>query len=182
MKKIIITFILALFLLPCVQAQHLAVKTNAVEWAAAGTINAGVELGIAQKWSIDVDGLYNPWTFSDMRSAKMWGVQPELRYWFCRKFSGHFVGLHGQYANYDAGLWKYNYDGWLAGAGMSYGYSLPLHERWRLEFNLGLGWNYMDYDKNDRVHYADDVRMYAPETRNYIGITRAGISISFLIF
>ncbi len=162
-------------------AQRLAVKTNAVGWAFYGTLNLGAEVALAPRWTLDVQGFYNPWEFSDHKQSKFRAVQPELRHWFCRKFAGHFVGLHGGYADYDFGMNKYRYDGWTTSLGASYGYSLPVAAHWRVEANLGLGWLHKEYDRSDRVQYPGDVVMYDPQTKNCFGITRAGLSIVFLI-
>ena len=36
-------------------------------------------------------------------------IQPELRYWPCRKFEGHFLGVHGHYAYYNVGPVSYTH-------------------------------------------------------------------------
>lgn len=163
------------------QAQKIAVKTNVIEWAALGTINAGAEYAFTDHWALEADVLWNPWTFSKQRSAKAWAVQAEGRYYLCRKFYGHFFGLHAQYGNYDCGMWKYNYDGWLFGGGLSYGYTLPVAKQWRVDFNIGFGYNRMHYDKNARQYSKGDVEMFGKENRNYWGVTRAGVNLVFII-
>ena len=75
------------------KAQNVAVKTNLL-YDAAATINAGVEVGLAPKWTLDVSGNFNGWTMSDDRKWKHWMIQPEARYWFCDRFAGHFLGIH----------------------------------------------------------------------------------------
>ncbi len=164
------------------RAQHLAVKTNAVPWAFYGTFNLGVEAAVWPRLTLDVQGLYNPWEYSDHKQSKFWSVQPELRYWFCRKFAGHFAGLHMGYTDYDFGMKKYRYNGWMTNLGLSYGYSLPVAGRWRAEFELGGGWLHKDYDKEGRPdNFPDDVRIYESDVKNQFGLTRAGVSIVFLI-
>ena len=80
-------------------AQKVAVKTNLL-YDATTTMNLGLEIGLGKKWSLDLSGNYNPWKFDDETRLRHWGVQPELRYWLCEKFNGHFLGLHGHYAKY----------------------------------------------------------------------------------
>ncbi len=46
-----------------------------------------------------------------------WAVQPEWRYWTCRRFMGHFIGVHAHGGKYNGGLKKYRYDGWGVGGG-----------------------------------------------------------------
>ena len=83
-------------------AQKVAVKTNLL-YDATTTMNLGLEIGLGKKWSLDLSGNYNPWKFDDETRLRHWGVQPELRYWLCEKFNGHFLGLHGHYAKYNVG-------------------------------------------------------------------------------
>lgn len=182
MKKLILVCGLLLTLTTFTNAQDkFALKTNALGWAAYGTTNIGVEFGLSQHWTLGVDIFANPWEFDDHKQLMAFGAQPELRYWLGDRFKGHFFGLHAQYMDYDGGLEKYRYDGWSVGGGLSYGYSLALGNRWRIEANVGAGYIHADYDKSDRVQYPGDVRMYDPETKNMFGLTRAGLSVIFLI-
>lgn len=66
-----------------------AIKTNALYWATT-TPNLGFEIGLSDKFTLDLSGNYNPWTFSDSKKLKHWLVQPELRFWTCERFNGHF--------------------------------------------------------------------------------------------
>ena len=67
--------------------QNAGIKTNLVHWAAAGTPNAGLEFALNRKYTLEVGGGFN------------WIVQPELRYWLCESFNGHFFGLHALVGN-----------------------------------------------------------------------------------
>lgn len=80
----------------------LAVKSNLL-YNTTTSMNLGVEIGLAPKWTLDISGNYNPWTFSGNRKMKHWLVQPEVRYWPCQRFSGHFFGLHAHYAQFNVG-------------------------------------------------------------------------------
>lgn len=77
-----------------------AIKTNALYWATA-TPNLGVEFALSEKWTMDISGNYNPWKWSGNKKFKHWLVQPELRYWLCDRFSGHFFGVHAFYAQFN---------------------------------------------------------------------------------
>ena len=81
-------------------------------------------------------------------------IQPEARYWFCRKFEGHFVGVHGHYGHFNigqipfiSGLKEYVLRGDLYGGGLTYGYHWAISDRWGLEAMIGGGYAYMKYDK-----------------------------------
>ena len=71
--------------------QSVALKTNGLYWLTT-TPNAGVEVALSRKMTLDVSAAYNPWTFKDDKKMRFWLVQPELKYWLCEKFEGHFVG------------------------------------------------------------------------------------------
>lgn len=174
-----------------------AVKTNLL-YDATSTINLGVEFGLAPKWTMDISGNYNPWTFSDNRKMKHWLVQPEVRWWTCQRFSGHFLGFHGHYAQYNMGgmlpwgfnngkmfgvieskkMLNYRYQGWLAGAGVSYGYHWILGKRWGLEATIGVGYAYLSYDK---YPCAECGKKISSESKHYFGPTKAGITLIYMI-
>ncbi|GHV01436.1 hypothetical protein FACS1894159_09280 [Bacteroidia bacterium] len=182
MKKIIaLLLVLFAFAAPRAEAQKIALRSNALAWAACGTTNLGLEVALWPRLTLDVEGFCNPWEFDSHRQSKLWASQGELRLWFCRKFTGHFIGLHGGYADYDWGMCKYRYEGWSLGGGLSYGYALPIARRWRLEANLGAGYIHRSYDKSDRVQYPDDVVMYGRTVSDRFGLTRAGLNVVFLI-
>ena len=82
-----------------INAQKAALKTNVLSDVFMN-VNTGLEVGLAPRWTLDITGDFNAWTLSHNRRWKHWAVQPEVRYWFCDRFAGHFVGAHlhgGQY-------------------------------------------------------------------------------------
>lgn len=102
MKRVILLLFFCIVFFSSAYGQWAAVKTNLL-YDATTTINLGLEVGLADKWTLDVSGNYNPWEFSDNRQLKHFFIQPEARYWLCEKFNGHFFGLHGHYGKYNAG-------------------------------------------------------------------------------
>ena len=93
MKKLLLLIIGIVGLSVSTSAQNVAVKTNALYWLTT-TPNLGVEVALGNKVTLDVSGAYNPWTFKDDKKMRFWLVQPEVRYWFCEKFEGHYIGVH----------------------------------------------------------------------------------------
>ncbi len=176
--------ILCLGLCMGARAQWIGVRTNVAAWACL-TPNVGVEVAFGEKSRSDffnkltlaVDGAYSPFVLSDGRQTKMWAVQPEFRYYFDYKMTGHFMGLYGEYSEYDYGLWKYRYKGTLYGGGLSYGYVWQLGRSWNVEANIGLGVTRLLYDnKYDRQN---DMIVYPPESHTKFGISRAGIGFTY---
>ena len=198
MKKALTLILMTIcFGMPGSYAQKAAVKTNLL-YDATSTLNLGVEFGLGRRWTLDISGNYNPWTFSQNRKMKHWLVQPEVRWWSCTRFSGHFLGLHALGGGYNWGgmlpwgfrtgrmfgsirnenMQNHRYEGWLAGAGFSYGYHWVLGNRWGLEATVGLGYAYLDYDKYPCVKCG---RKIGSESRHYFGPTKAGITLIFMI-
>ena len=131
------------------------------------TLNAGVEVGLADRWTLDVSANYNGWTLSHDRKWKHWLLQPEARYWFCDRWAGHFVGAHALAGQYNVGNLDNNlsflgtdfsrlsdkrYQGWFAGLGLVYGHSWILNKHWKVD--------------EDKPH-------------NYIGPTKAAINLVY---
>ena len=60
MYKRLAILMLALFSFVSVSAQNWAIKTNLVGDATA-SINLGAEIGLAERWTLDLSGSYNPY-------------------------------------------------------------------------------------------------------------------------
>ena len=85
-----------------VQAQTVALKTDLVNWATA-SLTLEPEVKVGRKSTMALGLSWNPWTFSDNKKWRHLRVQPEYRYWICRPFGGHFLGLHASYTRFNAG-------------------------------------------------------------------------------
>ena len=63
MKRILTLALISLFAFAFeASAQKVAVKTNSLYWMTA-TPNVGFEFALADRWTLEVAGGYNPWTF-----------------------------------------------------------------------------------------------------------------------
>lgn len=170
-------FCILLLLFPSrVSAQNVALKTNALYWATA-SLNLEAEVAIRPKFTLDLLGAYNPWTYKDDKKMRFWLLQPEGRYWFCEKFEGHFVGFHLHGAQYFGGFKEKRYDGYLAGFGFSYGYDWILSPHWNLELSLGLGYACLWYKESDRIPC---LKEYERKVRHYVGPTKLSLSIVYI--
>lgn len=159
-----------------VGAQRIGLKTNMLYWATT-TPNIGLEIPMNNKMTLELSGAYNPWTFADDKKMRFWLFQPEIRYWLCEGFEGHFVGLHLHGAQYFGGFDKTRYDGYLAGGGFTYGYDWILSPHWNIEAAIGVGYARLWYDKSPRI-YCEKCR--TTESHNYFGPTRIGLSLVYL--
>lgn len=189
MKRLLLTIFLSGILSGVAHAQKLSVKSNLI-YDATATINAGVEVGLGRRTTLDISGNYNGWTYSGNKKMKHWFYQPEFRLWGCERFNGSFWGVHGIYGQYNIGgmlPWgiapnskfaKYRYEGWAAGVGISYGYHWMLGGRWGMEATIGAGYAYLDYKKFDCVLCGEKL---GSQTKNYFGPTKVGLSLVYII-
>lgn len=176
-----------------VRGQNVAIKTNMLADAFLSP-NIGIEIGIAPRWTLDATGQFNAWTMSHDRRWKHWAVQPEARYWFCDRFSGHFIGMHVHGGQYNVGgidiplnmlgsdfrkLKDGRYQGWFAGGGVSYGYAWILGRHWNLEAELGVGYSYTRYDKFPCATCG--TRLETDASHNYVGPTKVSINLVYTL-
>ena len=200
MKRYLIIAVLILFAgAGEADAQRIGAKTNALYWATA-TPNLGVEFAFTDRWTFEVAGGYNPWTFDAEKNvkAKHFLLTPELRYWFCESFNGHFIGISGKYSQFNVGgiylpavfapvesegifvdaVKNSRSEGWAAGAGLTYGYAWPIAKRWNMECTIGAGFWHAEYDKYE----SRKCGLFRESCVNrVIGLTDLGISFIYLI-
>ena len=187
MKKILVCILFILGLLPAEsKAQKIAVKSNLL-YDATTTMNLGLEVALARKWTLDIPVNYNPWKFDDTR-MKHWGIQPELRYWFCESFNRTFIGLHAHYVDFNVGglpdwplisenMQNMRYQGQLYGGGVSIGHSWILKKRWSIEASLGLGYARIIYEKYPCATCGTKLK---DTSKNYVGPTKASVSLIYV--
>ena len=163
---------------PQTSSRYVAVKTNLAAWA--GTImNLAADVQVSEHFSVELPVLWCPWHVSSKHAVKTFTIQPEGRYWLARPGKGHFFGVHAHIGWFNV---KWNRDRYqdssrpLLGAGISYGYLLPLGEHWAGEFTLGAGYANLKY--NTYYNIGNGARIDT-RTKNYWGITRVGISVVY---
>lgn len=188
-KILILALIGILSSLPA-RSQDVAVKTNLI-YDALLTLDLGAEVSVAPKWTVELTGNLNAWAIDNKR-WKQWNLMPEARYWFCQAFAGHFVGAHLIGGQYNFGhidlpfkmlgtdfrkLKDYRFQGWMAGAGISYGYTWLINRRWSMEAEIGLGWIYTRYDQFECHDCGQRVKRNRPH--NYAGPTKAALNLIY---
>lgn len=163
---------------------HLALKTNLLHDVIT-SMHLGLEAKTGMQQTVEMALSYNPWTFSENRKWKHLLLQPEYRYWLCEAFYGHYLGLHAHYAYYNVGRLPFGgslktsrYEGWLLGAGFTYGYHWMLSNRWSLEANVGVGYAYLDYEKYPCGKCSEKLK---DGNRHYFGVTKASVSLIYII-
>lgn len=192
LKKILITLTLFVVIIPAMRSQDVALKTNLL-YDAVLTPSLGLEIGLAPKWSLDLSGAFNAWNVDDKR-WRIWMAQPEARYWFCQRYSGHFLALHAHGGQYNFGnlnvgghnflgsdlkaLEDHRYQGWFVGAGIGYGYSWILSRHWNIEAEIGVGWAYTRFDKMNCGNCG--VKLSEDKPHHYFGPTKAALNLIYV--
>lgn len=188
-RNILISALLFFAMALPASAQNVAVKTNALYWATT-TPNIGVEVSVAKQHSLQLFYGLNPWKQSggDQTSLRHWLLMPEYRYWFCESFNGWFVGAHLMGGQFNMGgvdlpfglmptLENRRYEGWYAGGGVTAGYQWVLSRHWNIEASLGVGYDYIKYDKFRCGECGE--RLKSGHT-NYIGPTKLALSVMYV--
>lgn len=182
------------------KAQQFGVKTNALMWGVLAP-NAGVEIVVGERSSLDLSAFYKPSILPDKGSflnSRIAGFQPEYRYWFNgRPMTREFIGASLMFADYSlvnadrsTGM-RYMYDGNAVSLGIVGGYSFILGKdkdkvsRWRLELCGGfafLGFLQKRYNVNDSY---DDFFVGEPVKANSWGYklfpAKLGVSFTYII-
>ena len=162
-------------------------KTNML-YDVAAIPNIGFEVAIGHQWSVGVNWIYAWWSNDTKhRFWRVYGGDAECRYWFSPRHKktsvmcGHHIGLYGQMLTYDIewGGRGYLGDRWSWGAGLSYGYSLPIGRQFNIDFTLGVGYlsgDYMKYQPEDNCYVWESTRK-----RKWFGPTKAEVSLVWYI-
>ena len=163
-----------------------AVRTNLL-YDAFLLPTLGVEWRVNRHIGIKVDGSHS-WLGNEKgKVQKIWLVSPEVR-WYLLNNKRFYVGVGaniGEYNIYKGMLGSLfsddtGYQGKLWGAGLTVGYQLCLSHRFSFDFNLGLGYTRMEYD---RFTVSNKVRVFKDrdKTKNFWSPTQAGISLIWTI-
>lgn len=159
----------------------IAIKSNLLQLG-IGVSNLGAEISFGDRFSVDLPITYSPYTISNDWNFRIFALQPEFRYWFSEAMSRHFVGFHSHLAYFNVAFnenkrYQSSAGRPTWGFGISYGYALKLCEKMNLEFNIGAGYANIDYDLYRNVTNAS---RYAYDKKDYWGITRVGITLSYM--
>ena len=184
----ILFLLLLLFRLADLHSQTLAVKNDLLTGALSSP-NLSVEVKLSDRFTLEAGFHYNPFPAGGDKRWKHWFVQPELRYWMCQPFGGHFFGAHLMYGVYNAGDMKLplglfkgvrssRYEGDFRGLGVSYGYHFILSPRWSIETSLGVGFLHIGYERYRCLHCGEQT---GGGYKNFIAPTRAAGSLVYLI-
>ena len=158
---------------------HLSLRANLLRWAIL-IPDLGVEWRICPSWGIAVNGSWTSWTWSDKdRRYALWEVAPEIRYYMGEK-KAWYLGAMFKAGQFNYKLSETGKQGDLMGGGITAGYQLRMNKALALDFNLGLGYLNVDFEKYEVI---DDVRVRrGNETKDWYGPINAGVTLVWKLF
>ena len=153
MNRCVFIVCLLLFCVPlAASAQKLQVSTNAALLACLGTLNAEIDYGVSQHWSVGAAGKYNPFSFEGGAAGSGFQMRQRsfaasARYWPWHIYSGWYLSGMLQWQEYNMGgiVSEQTEEGNRYGAGITAGYTHMLGEHFNLEFGFGLWAGMKDY-------------------------------------
>ena len=158
---------------------HLSLRANLLRWATL-TPDLGLEWRICPSFGIAVNGSWTSWTWSDKdRRYALWEVAPEVRYYMGEK-KAWYLGAMFKTGQFNYKLSETGKQGDLMGGGITAGYQLRLNKALDLDFNLGLGYLNVDFEKYEVI---DGVRVRrGNETKDWYGPINAGVTLVWKLF
>lgn len=158
---------------------HLSLRANLLRWATL-TPDLGLEWRICPSWGIAVNGSWTSWSWSDKdRRYALWEVAPEVRYYMGEK-KVWYLGAMFKAGQFNYKLSETGKQGDLMGGGITAGYQLRLNKALTLDFNLGLGYLNVDFEKYEVI---DGVRVRrGNETKDWYGPINAGVTLVWKLF
>lgn len=158
---------------------HLSLRANLLRWATL-TPDLGLEWRICPSWGIAVNGSWTSWSWSDKdRRYALWEVAPEVRYYMGEK-KAWYLGAMFKAGQFNYKISETGKQGDLTGGGITAGYQLQLSKALDLDFNLGLGYLNVDFEKYEVI---DGVRVRrGNETKDWYGPINAGVTLVWKLF
>lgn len=177
-RKLLLFALIAIASMGLAKAQFYSVSANTLALM-SGTIDTEASMTINRNWSLHADISLNPWRLERFRIQHLM-VRPQVRWWATESYRGFFLGAHTLFAGYHLGIPRYmskKYKGVAWGAGLDIGYSWPIATQWNMEFQLGGGWVYADYDILECRNCGE---IQDSESHHYFLPTKAALSFVYL--
>lgn len=163
----------------------LALKNNLL-YDLALAPNIEIEVPVGRRWSVNAEYKCPWWSMSSKEICyQLLSGGIESRFWLGdrrlrNRLTGHFVGVYAEGGIYDFQFKGDGYQGkYYGAAGLSYGYSKQVSQHLAFEFSLGIGYLTTEYQKY--TPYEESLVWMSSGKYNFIGPTKAKISLVWLI-
>jgi hypothetical protein len=190
MRKLLLSSIGLIVFASFASAQSFRLRTN-FYYDALATPTVGVEWLTDGHLALKLDASYAHWGSEHGAVHKLRAVNPEVRWYLDVPDEQQDVMRGGFYVGVGGNLWQFNfysgilgaffpdntgYQGWWWNVGITGGYTLPVSDRCALDFNLGLGYNHVNYD-TFTVSHRTRVFTNKRRTKGTPGVTQASVNL-----
>ena len=189
-KLLTLTFTFIVALTPALisssecRAQKFALSTNLAEWAYYGTANLDASLSVSQHFSVFVGGHYNQWKFAANSDNPVFNNQTSayagVRYWPWYVYSGWWLGARLRYTDFSRlGFFLPTFkEGRSVGAGVSFGYTWMIHEKFNIEVGGGIwGGRHLQYAK---YWSSDSMDHMEKGPRNFLALEDLSVALMYV--
>ena len=161
-------------------SRYFALKTN-LAYDVFAVLNIAGEISISNHFSAQLPVMWSLWDWKDSFGLRTVALRPGVRYYLKEVGSGHAFGVSADVAWFNFRYDEHRYQATgrpLLGVNIDYSYSLRLDDKWRLEFEIGVGYVTTSYNTYYNI---DNGALINRRERNYFGPTNLGISLVYLI-
>ena len=162
---------------------RMALKTNLLaDVALMPSLEA--EYLISRSWSVAAHGAAAWWSRDAVHKYYQVAViYPEARWWFKTRepWHGHYLGLFAGGSWYDLENGGRGYQGEAGFVGLSYGYMMPVGKRLSMEFGLGAGYMFTEYEEYLPVPYMGGTHYVYQQTSrmHYFGPLKLKVALAW---
>lgn len=161
--------------------RYMAIKTN-VAYDAMTIANVAFEMEVSPKITVSLPLMLSLWDMKSDLGLRIFGIQPEARYWFDKAGHGHALGVNLGVASYNFrnGDFRYqNVDGRpIVSAAVSYAYKFDITDNWGVELSASLGYANTRYN---RYYNIDNGAKINEKTIDYWGPTQIGVTLTYTL-
>ena len=155
-----------------------SLRANLLRWATL-TPDLGFEWRVNGKWGVVVDGTWTSWSWQDAgRRYGLWEVAPAVHYYIGEGRRG-YVGAMFKAGQFNYKLSATGKQGDLLGGGLRGGYRLALSRALALDFGVGVGCLYADYEEYGVM---EGVRVRSGEGSGWCwGVMEVGVRLIWVV-
>ena len=160
---------------------RMALKTNLLADAALMP-SLEAEFLINDSWSVSAQGAVAWWSRDAAHKYyQIATIYPEARWWFKTEepWHGHYLGVFAGGTWYDLENGGRGYKGEGGFIGLSYGYMMPVGKRLALEFGVGAGYLFTEYEEYLPVPYMEGTHYVYQQTSrmHYFGPLKLKVAL-----
>lgn len=185
MKRFLLIIAMVAMIATKGMAQIVSVNTNVLMDAAMAP-SFGFELALTKKSTFALDGFFS--TNMVTKHVKVLALQPEWKYYFSgRPMYRHYIGIGAIGTRHKMRIRSRWYDGHMLGAGLTFGYAMPITDRFYIDFHSSLGFlvredrTWLNKDNYPAYHTDENGMVYTNSHGTSLSPVKVGINMSYIL-